>query len=749
MVCLLAGGSKMICSNQLKIRDFVRCHTSRFFNPRHTHSWMNVRQVVIMRSKDTLLARIKNTGNLPTLPHILLKLLALCNDDDVQLTDVANIVRKDPAICTEVLRLVNSAYYGLTQAITDIGQAVVYLGAQTIQDLAVTMSIHQAFQANGRTGPVCDTEKIWYHSLLSATIAKRIQAKNSLADGDDIYLAGLLHDIGKLLLASTFPEEYRTISLAAEGDVEALEQHHIGISHGEVGAWLVGRWGLHSLVGDAILYHHHPVDQITNALPPVQIVYCANLLAGPGGAADHYDICRTILGLPPDTIDDLVEGASREVEQMAAQLGISAPTASDSCRQEECGAHATKQLAVHIRNISLLTTLLDSLGQATDLNEIIGSVERALQLLFGLDRSIFLLPDRERLQLTGTSSTANPLHTTSTAIRLPIANSTSRIVAGFTGMGAPCQLEQQEQGGNLADLQLLRLFGGALLLIPLVAGRRPVGCILAEATAGQTLEQDDIQLLQTLSHQVALRLQLESHKQLQAQQLQAERTAAVALAARKFAHEINNPLGIISNYLTGLQLKLGDREEVHNELSSIEEEIQRLAAMVGQMHMFAQAPLSDFEPTDLNELLPPLVHLCRLSFFPTPARSISFVPSTGLPAISTSRNGIKQILINLIKNSAEAMNDGGRVVIRTKAADGYGAAIVVSDTGPGLPEKVQAHLYEPLITTKTSGHCGLGLSIVRKGVQDLGGRLECTSGSGGTTFTIFLPHAPAFPMNSR
>lgn len=115
----------------------------------------------------------------------------------------------------------------------------------------------------------------------------------------------------------------------------------------------------------------------------------------------------------------------------------------------------------------------------------------------------------------------------------------------------------------------------------------------------------------------------------------------------------------------------------------------------------------------------------------------------------TSKDAIKQILINLLKNAAEAMIKGGSVTVTTRqpaeelTTGKKGIEIVVADTGPGLPESVTANLYRPFVTTKQNGHSGLGLSIVHKTVKDLGGTLSHTSSpADGTSFSIFLPNSP-------
>ena len=241
-----------------------------------------------------------------------------------------------------------------------------------------------------------------------------------------------------------------------------------------------------------------------------------------------------------------------------------------------------------------------------------------------------------------------------------------------------------------------------------------------------------------------------------AAELEAERMAAVSMTARKIAHEINNPLGIISNYIASMKLRLSDNEQIKNELTIIDEEIHRISSLIVQMDMFSKDPVFPFELTDVNAAIEDIIQLVNASHSSTSGMVISFSPDNKLPYIVTSKDAIKQILINLLKNAVEAMDNGGTVTVTTRlpaedmAAGKEGIEIIVADTGPGLPESVKADLYTPFVTTKQNGHSGLGLSIVHKTVKDLGGRiLHTSSPTDGTSFSIFLPNSDQEELKQR
>lgn len=742
-----------------------------------------------MDNKEQIFNNIQKTGNLPTLPDILLKLLSTCDNEDMSLNELGALIAQDAPISAKVLELVNSAYYGLQKSIESIEQAVVYIGANAIKNLVITMSIHQVFEEKQNSSPLpIDTGWFWHHSLMSATLARSVAEKTGIGSADDAYLAGLFHDLGKLILASAYPDKYRQITdqLTSSSETIKLENKTLGLDHCETGSRLVRQWNLNPLIADAILYHHRPLEQIKEALPLVKLVYFANLLQ-----EDEFDIVQKqncgsfLLGLDRNDIETIWESSEEGVRELTQQMGIrlgskksrrpdtttgtavshadlphqphepdsSEPdegTGSDSSL-EDYRPSSREQLARQVKNFSLLTTILDDLVQTDDFDSAIAACEQALNTLFSIDRVLFFLPETGGLQLLARTSGINALQESCRGLTLPAQKSSSRIVRAYQDPSSREYIRRDDHQENIADQQILHLFDcTAALPVPLTARGEVLGVmVLAVPEGTSAFAGNDFKLVSAISRQTALRLYMERQKVIQAEKLHEERMAAISMTARKFAHEINNPLGIISNYLAGMKLKMNGRDEITGELDIIGEEIQRIATMISQMDMFSQAPFSQFDLTDLNEIIQPVIQLSRTSLFDTENKNLSFIPGTGLPLITTSRDAIKQILINLIKNGAEAMESGGRVMVRTRRVqtdsqdNRDGIEIIVADTGPGLPEKVRENLFKPFVTTKQNGHSGLGLSIVHKAVKDIGGNLSCSeSDKEGTTFTIFLPTAP-------
>ena len=737
-----------------------------------------------MISKENVYAKIKKSGNLPTLPEILIKLIEVCDNDATTLSEIATIIRKDPVLSFRVLQLVNSSYYSLRSTFTGVEQAVVYLGANSIKNIAITTSIHQVFEHKRfKAVKKFNIRTFWWNSLLCATLARRIAQKVGFGSLAEAYLSGMLHDIGRLILVSTFPKEHESFVFETDLVQNELwaEKQVIGVTHCEAGAWLVHDWKLTSLIADAIRYHHEPLEQIKEAFPLVKIVYVANLLRE--NNHDHERNCEAaelLLDLDSTDLKNIVEGATEEVVQIAENLNIKVKPPSIVGNNRQNGAYqagndedpiaeamldgmspsidpsyddAAEQavLTARIKSIALLSGFLENLVQAGDSETIIAVFEQSMSILVDIEKVLFFLPDKDVLLLKGHTSASNSLQHLSQGLTLPVQRSSSLIVKAYLNPSLRYLTAGNKQD-NLADEQVLTAFRcTAVLIVPLIADKQPAGVILLGLPESvKTLSESDSKLIQMLVQQAGLCLFLEKMKARKAEEIEAERMAAVSMTARKFAHEINNPLGIITNYLTSMSLKFSKENEIREDLGIIGEEINRIASMVNQMDMFSQAAFTRFELTNVNAVIEDIIHIIKVSLFAASGTVVTFRPDVMLPQIITSRDALKQILINLLKNASEAMDDDGRVEVRTgiffrdshgsESPQADGIEIVVEDTGPGLPESIIKNLYKPFTTTKKDGHSGLGLSIVHKIVKDLGGAISCTSKPAeGTSFSIHLP----------
>jgi HD-like signal output (HDOD) protein/ActR/RegA family two-component response regulator len=239
-----------------------------------------------------LRAIVGRIHKLPSLPSIYVALQNICRDEQVTLRDVAQLVSADSALAARVLQLVNSAFFRLARRISNIDQAVSYLGFNAIRNLSMSVEIFSRWPG----GAGLDLDKLQLHVHSVAAAASALTAKTPLAD--DAMLAGLLHDIGYWILAQECPHDLsQAIKLAASSRIplHAAEIEVIGASHAELGAYLLGIWGLPYPVVEAVAYHHQP-ERVTQAdFDVLAAVVIAHSLV-PTDDATAFGT-----GIPPDT----------------------------------------------------------------------------------------------------------------------------------------------------------------------------------------------------------------------------------------------------------------------------------------------------------------------------------------------------------------------------------------------------------------------------------------------------------------
>jgi len=228
-------------------------------------------------------------------------------------------------------------------------------------------------------------------------------------------------------------------------------------------------------------------------------------------------------------------------------------------------------------------------------------------------------------------------------------------------------------------------------------------------------------------------------KRLLEQTIQSEKLAEVGRLSAGIAHEVNNPLAVIS-YAAQLLLREESLPPFEKELAErIDSEVDRLKALTGSLLSFSRAREMVRRETDLNEVLRDVLRLVR---YELNRHSIRLEESYAeLPVIQADPNKLKQVLINLLMNATQAMPEGGALSVRTAPVAGEEVEVVISDTGPGIPPEVRERIFEPFFSTKREGEgTGLGLYICRNIVVEHQGRLAVESEPGrGATFRMILP----------
>ncbi len=216
--------------------------------------------------------------SLPSAPKVYTRLVELLAREETSLVEVAEILKEDPGMSAKVLQMVRSAFFGAQVDTASIDEAVARLGFNVIKSMALTAGVFEAFKQNGDI-PGFSAAVEQQHSLCVARASAAIL--RGKAEADDSFMAGMLHDVGKLVLAAKLPEILKTVVQRAGSErrpMYAVEQEELDTTHAEIGGYLLGIWGLPRAVVEAVAHHHAPDGLASPELDSATAVHIADVL---------------------------------------------------------------------------------------------------------------------------------------------------------------------------------------------------------------------------------------------------------------------------------------------------------------------------------------------------------------------------------------------------------------------------------------------------------------------------------------
>lgn len=224
-------------------------------------------------------------GALPTVPRLYSQIVGALERSDGATEEIADLLSRDAALTAKLLQLVNSSFFGSARRVSSIHTAVQLLGLNMIKHLVLSLEVFRTL-TDGERGASPTVEALHHHALAVASAAA--ETFKGQLNRDDLYAAGLLHDIGKLVLATFLPEEWRAVeALAAERKVPCfrVEGEVLGVTHAAIGAYLLELWHLPVALVEAVAFHHAPADAQRGGIDLVAAVHVADALVhGAGGA---------------------------------------------------------------------------------------------------------------------------------------------------------------------------------------------------------------------------------------------------------------------------------------------------------------------------------------------------------------------------------------------------------------------------------------------------------------------------------
>lgn len=692
---------------------------------------------------------LKKTGvdRLPSLPHVLLKLLNVLNKENGDFGRLAHFIRQDPALYTRFLYISNLSDSSKTSSQT-LEKLLPRIGIDTIKSIINTSAVQQFFSPYSRA-KVEFLKQHWQHSILCAELSKLLAEHLNYKNSADAYVCGLTHDIGQLALESAYPEQYTSTfaQLSEDEYFHNLESDEFGTTHQQVGAFLLKDCGINHVITDAVLYHHEETVLILDAHPLVKITNLSNRLS-----SSYFKIVDThvfetaekLFGIPQIKLIELLLSAKVAVSAIASNLemdfkadGADGETASKIAGDDDL---KQVQLAEQVRNIALFESAQKNSVQIINKFDSVKNIELQAGLLFSISNIIVFEYDEKNNQVTALTSNSEPDFLDDLSI--PVEPHRSLVTEAIIHQSPQHSFAVNNINKTVIDQQLAGLNDSeGLLCIPIQVNNATAGVLVFGVSAEQQKQLwKQRSLLSRFANTITQSLNI-TDTSTDTGNDSSDQIAILEKSNREIAHEIRNPLSIINNFLEILRFKLGGGES-HQDIDTIKDEIMRIGVILEKLSP-PTLPVEKTKAVNINIAIADLTQIFVKSLAHKKAITIGLELDEGMPHIICDINAIKQIYTNLIKNAIEALPTNGQILVYTSSHVNFNGQefveIRVTDNGPGIAKALIPRIFSPVQTTKGKNHSGLGLSIVKGLVNDLDGNISCISNKNGTSFHILLP----------
>jgi signal transduction histidine kinase/HD-like signal output (HDOD) protein len=726
---------------------------------------------------------LQQVESLPTLPAVAMRLLQLTSDEEADARQVIDLVRSDQAMTAKILSMCQAASVGVRGEALTVDRAVVLLGFDAIRNAVLSIKVFETFAEQEDapqeqdTRPGFDRPSFWRHCLSVGIAAELIAAahpEHKELKPTTAFVCGLLHDLGKLALEHVLPKSYdRVIELteAAAADIAEVERKVLGIDHHTVGKRLAEHWQLPHMLQDCLWLHGTNYE----ALPDIKhkqmvgLIHVADLVvrrqhigySGNHKMRESIEQAAEAAGLDPVRVQRSAEAVLDELERRASLLGLGSVPSRKLFLESIMQANA------------VLGRLNAQLESRRNLAEGQGRVLEAIARFH--ERST--APGRNAQQVLAqvASSAGVVLGRGFYAVLYQAAGDDSWQISQYSGDGRPLRSQLIDPPPSLPRLAEItegdRLPSDWMSILPWVSDYlmesqdvrqiRMLALPCGWGTAAVLLHDRSVlpapaqmhALAHTWGAAIAAAAQHEGARRMSEQLAEANRSmieaqqalarttamAQVGEMAAGAAHEMNNPLAVISGRAQLLASTLGEGSKHRAEAQLIYEQSQKLSDLITALHLFADPPAPDMRSIAVVDLLEASVKLMKRRMPDAPAVKVS--STDDLPPLWTDRDQVAGALSELILNANQA-EPRSPVQVRIQV-DLLTDQLVFSviDDGVGMDEKTLQHAFDPFYSAKSAGRQpGLGLAKARRLMEQLGGDIDLSSRSGeGTTARLRIP----------
>lgn len=729
---------------------------------------------------------LNQLDQLPTLPQVAIRVLQATRTESSSARDVVNLISSDQSLSTKILSLVGKASVGSAREVNTVDQAVVLLGFEAVRHAVLSVAVFDTFaKMNPTRASRFDRKAFWRHSLAVACAAHLIAERwPGEVDPEVACVCGLLHDIGKVALDACLPKSYdRVAAIASSRRVSIIdvEQEVLGLDHTMAGKRLAQRWQLPDGIAECVWLHHHTPDMLPDGIAHPDLVQIVNLsdtwvreqrLGDSGTLMDGPSSAELAaqLNLPADHLAAIAEQMPALIAQRAELLGLSTSVSAEMYAQAVAGANvelarmagdlatSNRRMTIQNRTLEAINRLHDESG--TGAGRSPGDVCRSAASLFG---ELSGLPQVSAFARRSDGevcyvSLAGEQRTDAEVFALPVERGSAS--AGDMSMGEIVPAQSSPTAQAVLERYGDRLGSAPHWLLPFVRDGAPLGGILfsAGATALKQVQAQacewalftsavaaeiaraydclDTERLQQGLADVNRRLKATQKAMARARSLQ-----MVAEMAGGAAHEMNNPLAVISGRAELLARQTGD-EKIRKGLEIILAQAHRCSGIVNELMDFAKPEEPQKQRVNLATLIPDTADEWRQESGLAPDQLTVSISDRDINT-DVDPEQIRVVLRELLKNALEACEpEQARLEVNcARDASDELAVVTVRDNGCGMDAEVVEKAADPFFSHKPSGRGrGLGLSRAVRWCEINGGHLRIDSRPGeGTQVWLQFP----------
>ncbi len=668
----------------------------------------------------------QDIGNLFSMPQVLVQLLEACLEG-TDAASLSEIVIQDTALSARVLHAASKTCPGQLDPAEPLTSALQGLGLPVVKGIALQAAkrlIGRQFSEE----ELLFLHGLWFYSGVSGQTARCVAASISYPHVEEAQLSGVLLNLGMHLLLARHGQSYAELAEQplSSSRLRRLEDGKYHIDHLRIADDLVKSWQIDSFLVDAIRFLHVEIDQLENCGQLLKIARLAHQFGiSPENLSDDTrQLAKRLFGFRTSEIEYLFDWAQ---SLYAQQLPT---TAAYDLLQEELrdSLNRLTALAFGLADQEAARARL----ACNNTPEELAKVARNLYLEnSSAGEAIFFLVDQKSNRLVGLPAEGQPR--TIRELSIPL-DATLSLAPHALLKGEPLDTFSSNQPLSVFDHLLLRLCQSrGLCCQPFRRDAKLLGVVVLGIDS-----QQDIESLQSLRLKMYTQVMGSALEQIARGAL--ETLGSDTSVLRRACHEVSNPLTIISNYAEVLRHQLENGEN-SGLAEAIKKEVRRVDDILNYYLNQQEMPQFPEQRICLNQLVRDALDALRLAEIEPRKIDVKLDLQESLIKVVANAVLVKQVLVNLIKNAAEAIGENGLITLKTHdricADGGRLAEIVIQDNGPGISEDMQQKLFRPVVSTKGPGHAGVGLSIVKTMVEDLGARISChSSASSGTVFSL-------------